>query len=222
MKAINFLGDSITEGAGASTSEHIFHKIVCAYFNAEDRNFGVGGTRIAKQTVPSDKPIFDEDFMQRAVKMPKNADFTFCFGGTNDYGHGDAPLGRFGDRSPYTFYGALCLLVEYLVKEFGKNKICFILPLQRFNQNNLYGDGRKKSAVATLAEYKQIEKEVFDFYKVDYLNCDDYFPQPQTASGDELTVDGLHPNDKGHKLLADLIIDYLLKKGYKPAPVNRF
>ena len=49
----NFLGDSITEGAGAEKVENMFTYLVSEYFGAEEINLGVGGTRIAKQTTPS-------------------------------------------------------------------------------------------------------------------------------------------------------------------------
>ena len=42
----------------------------------------------------------------------------FVFGGTNDYGHGDAPLGKQGDNDPLTFYGALYDLYQRLLKKY--------------------------------------------------------------------------------------------------------
>ena len=123
---INFLGDSITEGAGAGSPENMYVNLVGQKLGAAVNNYGVGGTRIARQTTPTDPPRADEDFLIRAAKMDKNADFVFIFGGTNDFGHGDAPLGKFGDKTPYTFYGAAALLCEYLLGIYGKDRLCFI------------------------------------------------------------------------------------------------
>ncbi len=69
-------------------------------------NFGVGGTRIAPQITPSAEAFCDEYFLLRAKKMDKDADLVVVFGGTNDFGHGDAPFGRIGDKDPATFCGA--------------------------------------------------------------------------------------------------------------------
>ena len=35
--------------------------------------------------------------------MDSDADVVVVFGGTNDFGHGDAKLGTFESRDPYTF-----------------------------------------------------------------------------------------------------------------------
>lgn len=210
---INFLGDSITAGAGAEKVENMYTYLVAKRFCAQECNFGVCGTRIAKQVRWTQNPD-DDVFMRRALLMDKDADFTFVLGGTNDYGHGDAVLGSFGDSDDYTFYGAFDNLVEYLKGTFGK-KLCFVLPLPRYDQNNPFGDGSKVVAGATLAEYIRAEKEVLDSYGVDYLDLSADFPVPVTNIGDELTMDGLHPNPKGHKLIADRLIFYLESKGLR-------
>ena len=125
---INFLGDSITQGAGAELPENRYTTLVARYFNGEENNYGVGGTRIARQVKRTNNPD-DDVFILRAVMMQ------------NDYGHGDAKLGTFEDRDEYTFYGAFHTLVAYLAENFPKEKLCFILPIPRYDQDNLYGDG---------------------------------------------------------------------------------
>ena len=210
---INFLGDSITEGALAGILENRYSTLTAKHFGAEELNFGVSGTRIAKQVKRTNNPD-DDVFMQRAVKMPMDADFTFVFGGTNDYGHGDAKLGVFDDKDDYTFYGALHNLAKYLASTFPKDKICFILPIPRFDQNNPYGDGSKDEAGVSLQEYIKAEIKTLDFYGVEYLDLSDKFYIPNTQQDDgNLYADGLHPNAKGHRFLADCLIEYLTKKG---------
>ena len=210
---INFLGDSITQGAGAEGHENMYTYLTAKYFDAEECNYGVGGTRIAKQVKRTLNPD-DDVFMCRAVQLPTDADFTFVFGGTNDYGHGDAKLGTFEDRDTYTFYGAMHELVAYMVATFPKEKLCFILPIPRYDQENPYGDGSKDVPMAPLSTYIQAEKEVLDYYGVEYLDLTDKFYVPAAPCYDELFGDGLHPNPKGHKHLADCLIDYLKKKGW--------
>lgn len=209
---INFLGDSITQGAGAERPENMYTTLVSVYFKAEECNYGIGGTRIAKQIKPTNNPD-DDVFMCRAVKLPRDADFTFVFGGTNDYGHGDAKLGTFNDRDDYTFYGAFHNLVAYMVGTFAKDKLCFILPIPRFDQDNPYGDGSKDEPIAPMSVYIEAEKEVLAYYGVEYLDLSGLFYIPENAEYGELFCDGLHPNPKGHRVLADCLIEYLKQRG---------
>ena len=50
----------------------------------------------------------------RFTEMDERADAVVVFGGTNDFGHGDAPLGKPSDRDPSTFYGACHYLMNGL------------------------------------------------------------------------------------------------------------
>lgn len=210
IKKISFLGDSITEGAGASKIENNYVNKVGEKLGVESLNFGVGGTRIAKQNGDGNDR-YAEYFLLRAKKMPKDADLVFVFGGTNDFGHGDAPIGNINDRTDLTFYGALNNLIEYLIETFGKEKIRFILPLARFDQDNPFGEGNKKEPSLTLKGYVDIIREVLDEFGIESLDLSDSFSKPLTNKGDRLTVDGLHPNDLGHKIIADKIVEYIQK-----------
>ena len=210
---INFLGDSITQGACASRHENVYSALVCKAFGAKEENFGVGGTRIAEQKNKIAPWDYDR-FLDRAVKMDIGADFTFVFGGTNDYGHGDAPLGDNACFGGDTFYGAMRELADFLVNNFDKQRICFILPLPRCNQDNLYGDGSKNRPIAPLSAYIDVEKAVLKEYGIEFLDLSSKFVLPTTYSPSGLYEDGLHPNDDGHKYLADILIEYLQNKGF--------
>jgi len=51
---INFLGDSITQGAGVADKENdCFVSIIRNKYGAVCRNYGIGATRIARKTIPS-------------------------------------------------------------------------------------------------------------------------------------------------------------------------
>ena len=81
---INFLGDSITEGHGTSTPDKCFHQIIKREYGLSMAfNAGIGGTRIAKQTVPENHR-YDLYFGLRAKAMPLDVDAVVVFGGTND------------------------------------------------------------------------------------------------------------------------------------------
>ncbi len=205
---INFLGDSITQGACATSPDNMYTALVCKHFGAKENNFGIGGTRIAKQFDSDD--LYGEYFLLRAVKMPTDVAFTIAFGGTNDFGHGDAPLGKRGDTTDDTFYGAFENLVTYLLGKFPREKLLFVLPLPRNNQFDPRGDGQKQP-IGTLSDYVDIEVEILRRHNVDYLDLSNVLTYEQSLKT-ELFQDGLHPNDKGHKILAEQIIKHIQDK----------
>lgn len=208
---IIFLGDSITEGVGASRPiNNYVCKVAEICEGVMTENFGVSGTRIARQTTPTEFRTFDYDFQMRCEVMSKDADKVFVFGGTNDYGHGDAPFGKQSDDTDDTFCGALNNLLGYLTRKYPKNKICFVLPTFRCGEENPGGECGKANG-KPLSEYrKQIVRSCKKF-GVDCLDICDVFPEPMTKAGDEYTVDGLHPNDLGHNRIAEKLYKYLLE-----------
>ena len=215
MLKINFLGDSITEGWGASSREKCYVSLVGKNLNAEVRNYGIAGTRIAKQIQPSEITLFDKYFIPRVKKMKTDADIVFVFGGTNDFGHGDAPLGNIKDYRDDTFYGALNVLIDELYKIYDKERVVFILPIHREMENNPYGNGSKKVPGATLIVYSNIIKEVCKLHNTKILDITEKFG----PAGTDLYDDPTHPNDKGHEKLAKLITDYI--KNEFPYLINK-
>lgn len=207
-KKIVFLGDSITQGAGATKKENVYLEVCAKKLGAKAVNFGVGGTRIAPQITPSAEAFCDEYFLLRAKKMDKNADLVVVFGGTNDFGHGDAPFGRIGDKDPATFCGAYDALIEYLMATYGKEKLIIVYPLRRRNETATNGDGSKAEGSKPLAEYHDAEKAIAEkcgLKSVDFWNDGDL--NPDTPDGNENFADGLHPNDIGHRLLGEKLAE---------------
>ena len=211
-KIINFLGDSITEGAGVYDPQNIYVARIgrmCGLKVAN--NYGISGTRIARQQKRTeDHQRFDLDFCQRALEMDKNADINVVLGGTNDFGHGDAPLGKPCDRTPDTFWGACHCLMSELITTYPNavNVIC--TPLHRLTEDMPNGDN-KPAPVGTLKTYVDIIRTVAEYYSLPV--CDLYAMsglQPRVDSVRERFVpDGLHPNDDGHAILAERIAGFL-------------
>ena len=205
MLKINFLGDSITQGARASSEEKNYVSLVGKMLNAVSRNYGISGTRIAIQRVPSLKPYHDKYFASRVKDMDKDADLVFVFGGTNDYGHGDADFGNIGDKEPTTFCGAVDDLINELLKYYDQQKIIFILPIHRVNETNPYGSA-KTIPGKTLPEYRDAMTTILNNRGIKILDIVEQFGK---AEDNPLIADGLHPNDMGHQKLAELIVDYI-------------
>lgn len=207
-KKVNFLGDSITEGVGASCQEHIYLNILRERVElAEARNYGISGTRYAIQKGTKSRPKDDyvdiSSFSERFAQMEDDADIVVVFGGTNDYGHGDAPLGSFSDRTPETFYGACHYLYSGLIRKYPGKAIVIMTPLYRCNEQSEYGNAKEKS-YGSLKEYVNIIREVAEYYSIPILDL--YANSGLQPEVEEIKntyiLDGLHPNDLGHQILA--------------------
>ena len=204
-KKINFLGDSITEGSGASDHLKCYVSQVAEISGAVCRNYGIGGTRIARQQKPSENQRFDLYFASRVDGMDTDADIVVLFGGTNDYGHGDAPLGSMDDRTPDTFYGGLHTLYRSVIENYPEAVIVVLTPTHRLNEESPNINN------ATLKTYVNIIREVAEYYSLPVL---DLFKtsgiQPEVGiMRHNYMPDGLHPNDTGHRILAKKVVAFL-------------
>ena len=129
-KIVDFLGDSITEGVGVADVENNRYdnmlKKLCDLKAVY--NYGIGGTRLAHQRVPSEKPRYDLCFCGRAYDLNRDADIIVVYGGVNDYLRGDAPFGQVGDKTPATFCGSVRFLMEFLKAEYPGKTVVFLTP----------------------------------------------------------------------------------------------
>ena len=209
---VNFLGDSITQGVGASSLETRFTDVFAREFGLKAvNNYGISGTRIARQQHPeTDNPLYDQDFCRRLSKMDPNADAVVVFGGTNDFGHGDAPLGTFADRTPDTFTGACHYLMNGLLEMYAGKPVVILTPLHRWNEGCPRGDVKTED-VAPLSTYRTILLRVAESYALPVLDLYAVSGiQPTNARNRErLAPDGVHPNDAGYALLAHRIGKFL-------------
>jgi lysophospholipase L1-like esterase len=209
-KSIAFLGDSITEGVGASSNAATYHALIknkCAL--SESLNLGISGTRISRQTVTyGGRVAWDRCFIDRVESIPLDVDLLVVFGGTNDYDHGDASLGSFDDRSEYTFYGALHSLVKSIRKRLPDATVVFMTPLKRVGESP---ENAKVYKGFSLYEYVAAIKTVMDHYNIPVLDlynesgiepCD---PENRKQN----LADEVHINDNGHKVVAEMLVSFL-------------
>lgn len=207
---INFLGDSITEGVGASSVENRFTDVLAHEFGLKRaNNYGVSGSRIARQPVMTQER-HDRDYCMRMEEMDPQADAVVVFGGTNDFGHGDAPLGVREDRDPTTFWGACHYLMNGLLTRYVGKPVVILTPLHRSNEDDPRGD-RKPLSVAPLSVYREILMEVAQYYGLPVLDlyAVSGIQPANPVCRERLLPDGLHPSDEGHALLAHRIGKFL-------------
>ncbi len=203
-KIINVLGDSITQGVGTSAPEHIYQNVLGSLVGAREvRNYGISGTRIAKQIGGDD---CGGAFTDRYLGMDDNADLILVFGGTNDYGHGNVPFGGWGDRTTDTFIGACHVLFEGLIRKYPSARIVIMTPLQRAGGNNPCANTGKPlsdyaDAIIRVANYYSLP--VLDLYRTAGI-CPDI-----PAQRELFMPDGLHPNDAGAHRMAERLAAFL-------------
>ncbi len=210
-KKIAFLGDSITEGVGTSSPEFVFWNVLQKRTGALCYGYGIGGTRIAPQRVPSPNPKHDLYFGSRVEEMIPDADIVVVFGGTNDFGHGDAALGRLGDRTEDTFYGALHVLLQKLINRYPAGRIIVMTPLHRLSESNYDYNEFGVRLAADLEGYVDAIRSTAACYGIPVL---DLFRtsgiQPKIpAQRERFMPDGLHPSDAGNERIAERLMDFL-------------
>jgi len=212
---INFLGDSITQGLRTKNKEAIYPAVLKREAKLKEaRNYGISGTRYALQKGTPERPKDDyEDvnsFCERFDQMDDDADVVIVFGGTNDYGHGDARLGGFSDRTPDTFYGACHYLFRGLIKKYLGKTIVIMTPLHRLEETRNNGT-QKTEGYGTLREYVNIIREVAEYYSLPVLDL--YAISGLQPEIDEIREkyipDGLHPNENGHAVIAHKLKRFL-------------
>lgn len=203
---IIFLGDSITEGSGTSSPDKTFHQIISRQYGLSAAyNCGIGGTRIAKQNDFNFHPnhIQDMYFALRVDALPEEADAIVVFGGTNDFGHGDALMGETDSSDVKTFCGAVNTLINNLKEKYPHSKIIFLTPLRRVTEDTPNVNGY------ILKDYVEKLTEILNNNNIPFI---DLFTSGIFDIFDkEIVPDGLHPSDKGHIIMADYIAKELQK-----------
>ena len=210
-KKIAFLGDSITEGVGVASVEDTFWMEIGRRTGAQVYGYGIGGTRFAVQQTPSTNPVWDQHFSSRVEDMIPDADVVVVFGGTNDFGHGDAAFGTMSDRTENTFCGACHLLLQKLIERYPAAKIVMMTPLHRVSEDEADYNESGLRRQGNLQRYVDAICEVAGFYGVPVV---DLFRtcqiQPRVPVMKELYMpDGLHPNAAGHQRIADRLLGAL-------------
>lgn len=160
------------------------------------------------------------DYFKDSLKQLAQMDFTqvellFIEHGTNDYNSG----ARLDDaENPYntdTFGGALRYSIELLQKEYPQMKLVLVTPAYcYFTDENGKQTGDSDTldfGGGTLPDFVELEKQIAAEYGLDIIDW--YYGSGITAKNiEQYTLDGLHFNEEGRRLLAQPLIDYLKKE----------
>ena len=209
-KKIFILGDSITEGAGTTAKEYRYTEVFRSISGANVLVDGIGGTRIARQNTPSENTRYDLCFLDRASAIEEGCDVIVVFGGTNDFGHGDALMGSFDNKDDeFTFYGAMHSLITRIVNKNPDATVVFMTPLHRTSENEVKVESDNKAWV--LKDYVNVIREVCEYYSVPVLDLYSMSGlQPAIpVIKEKFMPDGLHPSNAGAKIIAERLYAFL-------------
>lgn len=207
-KKVVFIGDSITDGHGTSAKEFTYWNQFAKLTGASVYADGVGGSRIAPQRIPTvERPWEDWYFASRVDKLIPDADIVVVFGGTNDFGAGDAAFGTMADRTNDTFYGACHLLVQKIYEKYPNARVVLMTPLHRLSEDETLYNELGVRRVGPLSMYVQAIRDVAEFYGLPLVDLFANCPiQPRVDSlREKYMPDGLHPNDAGAALVAQCL-----------------
>ena len=205
-KTILWMGDSITNGYG-SQFNNSFATLVPLHLDCNYINEAIDGEALA---VYSGDETLRTPLVDHYVNMPDEADAVCVAIGSNDWNYGHSPFGDMTSADKYTFYGALKILCEGLMKKYLGKPIVFFTPIKRI-QNDSPKYYETNSRGKTLEDYANAIKEVCGFYGIPVLDLfNECMINPLIPEIKEAYIpDGVHPNIHGHKILARRITGYL-------------
>ena len=97
-----------------------------------------------------------------------------------------------------------------LLKKYPKAKIVLLTPIHRTEETKYFNEFGVRNC-GTLEDYVNAEMEVAKKYNIPILDlyhfsgiCPDI-----EENRKQYTVDGLHPNDKGHQIIAEKVLFFI-------------
>lgn len=207
---IAFLGDSITVGYALEDRSLRYSTLVSQRLGMEEENYGITGTLMARAGLNRENR---DDFLSR-IDLIDSADVAVIFGGTNDYFWSDGPLT--GD-SEDSFEGAVRGLLAYVREQREGRVTLFVTPYPHngvgnywggsgFKEHNRHDTDTRNYGGYTLADYVRVMEEACRAYGVPCLCLHRDFDFDWRVH----TVDGCHPNEEGHRRIADAVEKALL------------
>lgn len=194
------LGDSVTEGTGASTSAKSYASLLAEKFLSLE-NKGIGGSCISNH--------WSNPMVNRYNNLASNLDVVILFGGINDF-YASAPLGAEDSTTATDFNGALNTILDGWSTKYAGKRIFCVTPYQ--TDNGSLSSFTENSAGNTMQDYVDALKNRCAHYAVPVLNLfveSGMAGAVNTAQKSAYLADGIHPNDEGHFRIYSLILAFL-------------
>lgn len=212
-KNIMFCGDSITFGAKASLDENGIKKNYGYYIQkATGCNAMFNAISGSTMTNISGRNGFSVD---RYKNLGDDLDYIILAFGTNDSSQSEDLIGKYGDTTNETFYGAWKIVIDYLIANYPTTKIG-IIGFWRGNQSYEWTDALRdisnKYRIPMLDF--MFDKNIpivggtdFRSYKPDSPFTVDY--NTLVARQQTFLADTVHPNDVGYQYISPIIQNYI-------------
>ncbi|MGF2145729.1 SGNH/GDSL hydrolase family protein [Vagococcus fluvialis] len=204
-KSIVTIGDSITWLDGKSITnvgEINGYQKVLKDKGATIFSYGNSGGTYRLYNEKSDykhRSIYQEIVVKRMFDF-SNIDIITLFGGTNDIGAG-MNLGLVDSLDPNTTFGALNLLIDFLIQNNPQTEIILFSPI--YSTEETRTPEKMQELVSGLEEIAKIKEIKF----VDIYNN---FPI-NPLSAPTLLYDGLHPNSLGMEIIGECFYKSILE-----------
>lgn len=209
MRTIAFLGDSITFGYGLADSNKRYSTLLSESLGLEEQNYGIAGTLVARTALNATD---GRSFVDR-VGLIDGADVAVIFGGTNDYFWSDKPIS--GEENDAYFDHAVETLCKHIVANREGKVTLFVTPYPHNGVGNYLNGEKWRTSHRhdtdsvnfnghTLRDYCRVIADTCRRYGIECLDLHDGFD----FFGFDWwlhTIDGCHPNEEGHRLLAEAI-----------------
>lgn len=224
-KKITILGDSITAGVGANpTSTNSYVAVVGSMLDAQMINKGSSGTTMSTEVYQNettkrtsrlnDLITYVENYVQGTT------DYFIVALGTNDYDlatngpNGGVKLGTLGSEDTATIYGAANVYSQYLQQLAEKGvKVYFMTPIIQ-QESTGFTSNYDNSLGYSLRDVCDAIIESAAMYDIPTLDMNILSGIYYNSSDDNTTStamnDGLHPNNEGHALMANALVNFLL------------
>lgn len=213
-----FIGDSITQFN--FSAQYNWQRLLSTILNfSVSDNQAVGGCGIVRGG--------SNAWYTKLDTINGDYDLVLIMGNMNDYSDSSyftaEDLGRFGDNTLDTQYGALKLFLEKVMAKFPLAKVGWITSTPR---QYLAGDDDNPSAVTTdgylwgvNSVFEGANKAILDTCNNYSIPCLDLFHESNLQAWSEeqraeyFYNDGnsVHPNDKGHEIMTIKILDFVAR-----------
>ena len=212
---IAFLGDSITLGYALEDRSKRYSTLVCADLGAEEINHGITGTLVARAGLSREDGTAYVDRLDAVL----DADVTVIFGGTNDYFWSDRPIMPPEGECAVEYFNCAIHDICRRIKDARADKPTLIVtPYPHHGIGNFKGGEHFKDKSEHDTSEVNFNGQVISDY-IDAINnvCAKYgipvLDLHKVGGFDwrTMTVDGCHPNNEGHRWLADKVTEAIRK-----------
>lgn len=190
---LTVLGDSITDQRNHYAHKWYYQWLAEWLAIPTITNLGLSGSTIAQPYEP---------MVERWQAIPATTDLLLIYAGVNDFGR-NVPLGQLTDQTTTTFYGALQQLLGSITQRYPQTMVYFIshvaIGTAFFPAVNQEGYQQQ--------DYEAAIAQVTALFGVQHISLfhESTLSFADTQQAVALSLDSLHPNDAGHKKIAQLL-----------------